>query len=365
MDWDSMTGLSGEFLSLPLLRWLGIVFCISQSAMFSGLNLAFFSLSRLQLEVDAGQGNQAAIKILKMREDSNFLLSTILWGNVAINVLLTLLSNSLLTGVSAFMFSTVVITFAGEIFPQAYFSRNALKMASTLAGVMRFYQFLLFPVTKSTALILDLWLGKECIDYLREKDLRSVILKHIEAEEAEVDKVEGIGALNFLAIDDMTVANEGEMINPKSIIALPVSLDLPIIPEINRDPADPFLQQLHASGHNWVILTDPDQEPHLIIDADGCLRAAIFDLDQPFDPYRFCHRPIIVRDLNTLVGDVIPYLKGSRTMDRHNDSEIEHDVVLVWAEEKRIITGADILGRLFKGIVRDDGPAMGIQVADH
>jgi hypothetical protein len=29
------------------LTWLGIVFCLSQSAMFSGMNLALFSISRL------------------------------------------------------------------------------------------------------------------------------------------------------------------------------------------------------------------------------------------------------------------------------------------------------------------------------
>jgi CBS domain containing-hemolysin-like protein len=33
--------------------WLGIAFCLSQSAMFSGLNLAFFSLTRLRLEIEA------------------------------------------------------------------------------------------------------------------------------------------------------------------------------------------------------------------------------------------------------------------------------------------------------------------------
>ena len=69
-----------------LLLWLGIGFCITQSAMFSGLNLAFFSVPRLRLEIEAGNKNKAAIKVLKLREDSNFLLATILWGNVGINV---------------------------------------------------------------------------------------------------------------------------------------------------------------------------------------------------------------------------------------------------------------------------------------
>jgi len=71
--------------------WIGILFCISQSAMFSGLNLAFFSISKLKLEIEVKNNNSHALKIAKLREDSNFLLTTILWGNVGINVLLTLL----------------------------------------------------------------------------------------------------------------------------------------------------------------------------------------------------------------------------------------------------------------------------------
>ena len=34
--------------------WVGIAVCLMHSAMFSGLNLAFFSLSRLRLEAEAG-----------------------------------------------------------------------------------------------------------------------------------------------------------------------------------------------------------------------------------------------------------------------------------------------------------------------
>lgn len=32
-----------------------------------------------------------------------------------------------------------------------------------------------------------------------------MIKKHIEADEAEIDRIEGLGALNFLAIDDLTI----------------------------------------------------------------------------------------------------------------------------------------------------------------
>ncbi|MCY7297236.1 DUF21 domain-containing protein [Alteromonas sp. a30] len=317
--------------------------------MFSGLNLAFFSLSRLQLEVDAGAGNASAQRILSLRTDSNFLLTTILWGNVGINVLLTLLSDSVMAGALAFIFSTVFITLFGEIVPQAYFSRNAMKMATWLAPVLRFYQFVLYPFAKPSALILDAWLGKEGIDYLRENDLKSIIRKHVEAEDAEVDQLEGIGAVNFLTIDDISVLDEGEVLDPKSVIRLPTKIDFPILPEINRSPDDAFLQQVNQSQHKWVVLADESGEPLLIADADGLLRAALFEKDKPFDLYEYCYRPLIVRDLNTTLGDVMVQLKSNESLDPDHDGDIEIDVVLVWGEQPRIITGADILGRLLRG----------------
>tara|TARA_R110002012_G_scaffold78551_2_gene200054 strand:- start:100 stop:705 length:606 start_codon:yes stop_codon:yes gene_type:complete len=201
-------------MTIDILIWIGIAFCVTQSAIFSGLNLAFFSLSRLQLDVEAKQGNANASVILSMREDSNFLLSSILWGNVSINVLLTLLSDSVLAGMYSFMFSTIVITFLGEIFPQAYFSRNALQVASKLTPIIRFYQIILFVVAKPTALILDGWLGREGITYFREKELTAIINAHIEADETDVEHVQGVGALNFLQVDNITVNEEGEVIDP-------------------------------------------------------------------------------------------------------------------------------------------------------
>ena len=330
--------------------WIGIAFCITQSAIFSGLNLAFFSLSRMQLEVESDRGSKAAKKILALRDDSNFLLTTILWGNVGINVLLTLLSNSAMAGISAFLFSTVLITFLGEIFPQAYFSRNAMKMGSLLSPVLKFYQFLLTPVAKPTAWVLDKWLGKEGIDYLRESDLKAVIRAHIEAEEAEVDPLEGIGAMNFLAIDDLTVSDEGEIINPESIIPLPAKVDFPIIPDYERNPEDAFLNQVDASGQSWVVLTDQKDNPLLVLDADGFLRDAAFNTSQPCDAYDYCHRPILTRDPKAPLGDLLFKLKVNEKDDKHHDGVISDDVILLWGEEKRIITGGDILGRLLKGV---------------
>lgn len=339
-----------NFFTSDSLLWIGIAFCISQSAMFSGLNLAFFSLSRLQLEIEMKHGNIAAGKVLSARQDSNYLLTTILWGNVSINVLLTLLSDSALAGISAFVFSTVFITIFGEILPQAYFSRNALRMASLLTPVLKFYQFILAPVARPCAMFLDMWLGKEGIDYLREKELMSMIRAHMDAEESEIDHIEGRGALNFLTIDKVKVTEEGELVDADSIIRLPTKVDLPLIPEVSRTVDDPFLQLVNASGHHWVVLADEEGNPLLLLDADAALRAALLDKDKPYDIYSFCRRPLVVRDTNKTIGEVISYLKSIPSTTTDEDSAIDYDAVLIWGDQPRIITGADVLGKLLKGI---------------
>ncbi len=166
--------------------WLGIVLCIIQAALFSGLNLAVFSISRLRLEVEAAGGNPNATNLLELRKDANLTLATILWGNVATTVLLTLLSGSILTGAAAFAFSTFTITFLGEIVPQAYFSRHALHMSGRLFPFLAFYRVVLFPIAKPTALFLNWWLGREGIVLLKERDFRALITRHVGATGTEV-----------------------------------------------------------------------------------------------------------------------------------------------------------------------------------
>jgi metal transporter CNNM len=334
------------------LNWLGIMFCLTQSAIFSGLNLAFFSIPRLRLEIEAGHGNREAQKVLKMRRDSNFLLTTILWGNVGINVLLTLLSNSVMAGAAAFLFSTVLITFFGEIIPQAYFSRHALKMASFLTPVLKIYQFILYIVAKPSAKLLDGWLGEESIQYFKEKSLKQLIRRHIE-ESHEIDLVEGIGAINFLSIDDLLVGEEGGPLHPESIISLPVKSGKPVYPLIKKSIDDSFLLILNKSKQKWVVILDERQKPAFVVDADGFIRGALFDT-ATFNPDEYTHRPIVVSNSSIPLGEVLKRFE-TKTAD-HEDDVITNDVIVVWGKKKQIITGADILGRLMRGIIKGHDP---------
>jgi len=171
------------------------------------------------------------------------------------------------------------------------------------------------------------------------------------SDHADVGELEGLGAINFLELDDVPVGTEGEPVAQSSILRLPVRLDLPVLPEFERTPSDPFLQQVNASGHKWVILADPDGQPRVVLDADGFLRTALFQ--ESCDPYDFCHRPVLVDDPATRLGDVIQALRVHP--ERPEDDVVDRDIILVWGDAPRVITGADLLGRLLRGIVRTEG----------
>ena len=330
-----------------VLTSLGIAVCIAQSAMFAGLNLAVFSLSRLRLEIAAKAGDRDAVRVRELRRDSNLTLATIIWGSVASNVVLTLLSDSMLSGLGAFFFSTIAITVLGEIIPQAYFSRHALRVTAILIPLFKVYSVILYPAAKATAVLLNWWLGPEGVRLLGEDDFKALITHHMHAKGGEVGMTEGIGATNFLELDDVRVCEEGEELDPRSVIKLEVAGERPAWPAYTHSPDDPFLRRLNASGQKWVIIVDPADTPRFVLDADHFIRDAIF-CETPPDPQAYCHRPIVVTSLTTRLDSVL----GRLTVrpERQGDDVIDDDLILVWTEKKRVITGGDLLGRLLRGV---------------
>lgn len=332
------------------LIWMGIIFCLTQSATLSGLNLAVFSLSRLRLEAAAESGDSDAIKVLALRRDANFTLVTILWGNVAINVLLTLLADSIMAGVVAFLFSTVVITFVGEIIPQAVFSRYALLVAARLSPLLRLYQIILWPVARPVGRLLDMMVGHEVVPWFQEDELKDVLRQHARKATTEIGRLEATGAINFLALDDLPVKQEGELLDPRSIISLPMKHAYPLFPPFERNSEDPFIQKIASSGKKWVVITDETGEPRFVIDSHIFLRETLFGSDD-FNPKAFCHRPLIARNSKLALGQVLNKL--TVRPEKPGDDVVDEDLILVWTEaERRIITGSDILGRLLRGISR-------------
>lgn len=319
--------------------WVLIAICVTQSAMFSGLNLAYFSLSKLRLEVELAKNNPQALVIANLRKDSNFLLATILWGNVGINVLLTILSDSVLAGVLGFFFSTFAITIFGEIMPQAYFSRNAMKMASLLAPLIRFYQILLFPLAKPTSLILNQWLGKEAIEYVSERDLSELIeIQKNKESETKIAESESQGMLNILGLKNTELADLGIPIDPESIVRCKSRNGKIVIPEIKTNQDDEFVKKVNASMKEWIILVDQQDEPHYVLNSNH-FRSEL-SKGRSFDPIELCHDPLTFKSGKTSFLEALTSLRG-----------MPSKVILVWEREvKRIITNREALRLILKGV---------------
>jgi len=336
-------------MTQTLIIWIGIFTCLAGSAICSGLTLGFFSLGRVRLQLLAQQGDVFANKILKVREDSNFLLATLLWSNVAVNVLLTLLSEKQMIGLFAFFFSLFGITLFGEILPQAYFSRNALKMGAKFSPIVYFLQFVFYPVAKPSALLLDRIVGKEGITWFKEHELETLIKIHADAPESDISGVEGHGASNFLNLDDIPALEEGSPLHPQSIIQLPFDGGRVQFPLAVPLASDTFIKNIHASNEKWVVITDENHIPQMVLDADGFLRELL--VENQYNPLRHCHRPVILDHIQIPLGEILTQFNVNP--EYVDDDVIDHDLILIWTQEhKRIITGADILGRLLRGIAK-------------
>jgi len=95
-------------------------------------------------------------------------------------------------------------------------------------------------------------------------------------------------------------------------------------------------------------ITDNDNNPVAVLDADGYLRSILLDKDD-VDIKKYCHSPIIYENIEITIGAIIERLRAD--IIDSSDKPLKKDVALIWTTDyKRIITGADLLGRLLKGI---------------
>lgn len=99
-----------------------IVVCLGFSALFSGLNLGLMSLDRTELKIlkstGTGKEREYAAIIQPIRDHGNYLLCSILLGNVLVNSTFTIILDGLTSGLVAVIFSTLLIVVFGEITPQ-------------------------------------------------------------------------------------------------------------------------------------------------------------------------------------------------------------------------------------------------------
>ena len=197
------------------MTYLIIFLLLFLSALFSGLTIGLLGLDKTDLERKIKIGNKYAKKIYQVRKDGNFLLVTLLIGNVLVNSTLTVFLNDITTGLIAVILSTILITLFGEILPQAIFYRYALKYGYYFVPIVRFFELILFPVAKPVALVLDKVLGKEEETVLSKEEISEMIKHHEDSEKSEIDSDEESILLGALTFSDKKIK---EIMTPKKVV---------------------------------------------------------------------------------------------------------------------------------------------------
>ncbi len=164
-----------EIMSVLILFLL--LFC---SALISGAEVAFFSLTPADFTTEDGKRTKSQETVIRLLEKPKKLLATILVANNFINIAIVLLFDSLsdfifqnfnpvLFGINLkLIFEVGIVTFLillfGEILPKVYASRNNVKFSGIMAKPLSVLDTLFTPLTipmRSVTLFLYKHLGKQ------------------------------------------------------------------------------------------------------------------------------------------------------------------------------------------------------------
>ena len=130
-----------------------IVVCIVMSAYFSATETAFSSLNRIRIKNMAEKGNKKAALVMRLSENYDSLLSTILIGNNIVNIASASLATVLFVkmlgeeagpSVSTAV-TTIVVLIFGEVSPKSIAKEAPEKFAMFSAPLLNILVFLLTP----------------------------------------------------------------------------------------------------------------------------------------------------------------------------------------------------------------------------
>ena len=167
---------------------------VLMSAYFSATETAFNSLNVTKLKISAEKGDKGAILMLRLIEDYNRLLTTILVGNNIVNIALSAMATVFfieLVGDAGATLSTAVITVVvlifGEITPKSVAKESPEAFARFSAPIINFLAVILTPINY----IFSLW--KKLISIIfKSSDEQAVTEEELLSMVDEVEQSGGI-----------------------------------------------------------------------------------------------------------------------------------------------------------------------------
>ena len=135
-----------------------MIVLIAFSAFFSASETAYTSFNRAKMKNLASEGNKRAARTLKLADNYDKLLSTILVGNNIVNISLSSIATiffveclaettlaSAAAGISTAVITVAVLIF-GEISPKSLAKDHAEGLAMAIVGILRFFSIILMPI---------------------------------------------------------------------------------------------------------------------------------------------------------------------------------------------------------------------------
>ncbi|MCD8201376.1 MAG: hemolysin family protein [Clostridia bacterium] len=236
-------------MSVPLYIIL-IVILVILSAFFSGAETMFFTHNKIKMKALAANGNKRAKKVLKLCENPDRLITTILLGNNICNITATTLSGLLFlklitsnTGLASTVSTivmTVIMLIFGEITPKTVFQKTADTAAMRFVDFMMVFYVILFPFSWLFGLwqkLLNMMMRKRNSDRITDDELMTYV------EEAEsggsINEYESDLIRSAIEFDDQKVK---EIFTPRvEVDALPKGTDM-----------ETALKLFQESGHSRI-----------------------------------------------------------------------------------------------------------------
>ncbi len=209
---DSSSGLSYIFL----------IVLVALSAFFSGSETALTSVNKIRLKSLEENGDKKAARTLRVAENYERMISTVLIGNNIVNIasasLATVIFTVLLGADKGAAVSTVVMTIVvlifGEVLPKNYAKNNADSLALVVSGPIGFLMTVFKPLSAAlsalSGLMSRLTGGEDDKPSVTEEELKYIV-ESIE-EEGVLEENESDLVQSALEFDEIEVQ---EIVTPR------------------------------------------------------------------------------------------------------------------------------------------------------
>ncbi len=209
-----------------------LIILIGLSAFFSASETSYNSLNKARIKALAQDGSKRALLALKLSENYDNLLSTVLIGNNIVNIAATSIATVLFVRLSpkngalaSTIVMTVVVLMFGEITPKSLAKESAEKFAMTVAPVLNFLNKIFTPLNWLALKLKNFASGMIKVDnqaQITEDEILNIV---DEAEQVGgIDENESELLRNVLEFNDLEA---GDILTPRTELTA-VDKDTPI-----------------------------------------------------------------------------------------------------------------------------------------